>query len=285
MPELPEVETVRGSLERRVVGQKISSLAVGDYPLVLGGEDSAVVQANLAGRTIVALRRRAKYLIFDLDDGTALTVHLRMTGRLSAVPHGRAPLRFQRLSIAFESGLDLRFSDQRKFGRVVHLSPDDAKRLDERLGKEPLAADFTAEWLHGRLQRRPGKIKAVLLDQKLVAGLGNIYADEALFVAGIHPARVANSLDQLEVRRLHRHVRAVLRAAIQRKGTTFSSFEDADGNQGEYGGALRVYGRGGKGRCPRCGALLERTVVGGRGTSFCPSCQPLSPPPLISPNE
>lgn len=279
MPELPEVETVRSSLENRVVGQRIKSLTVGDYPLVLGGEDPAVVQARLAGRTVTALRRRAKYLIFDLDDGSALTVHLRMTGRLSAVPHGRASLRFQRLAIAFENGLDLRFSDQRKFGRVVHLSSGDLVRLDERLGKEPLATGFTAEWLRERLHRRPGKIKSVLLDQKLIAGLGNIYADESLFLAGIHPERAANSLDEMEVRRLHRQMRAVLRGAIQRKGTTFSSFEDADGNQGEYGGALLVYGRGGKRRCTRCGTLLERTVIAGRGTSFCPLCQPLSDSP------
>lgn len=275
MPELPEVETVRQSLEKRIVGQIIKSLVVGDYPAVLGSGLPEVVQAQIVGRSIQNVRRRAKYLILDLDDGTALTVHLRMTGRLSAVPHGRAPLRYERLTIGFESGLDLRFSDQRKFGRVIHLQAEELKALDERLGMEPLGNEFTAGWLEERLRRRPGKIKAVLLDQELIAGLGNIYADEALFLAGIHPVRGANSLDSAEVRRLHRQIRAVLRSALERKGTTFSSFEDADGNQGEYGGKLLVYGRGGKSRCPRCGTLLEKTIVGGRGTSYCPRCQPI----------
>jgi formamidopyrimidine-DNA glycosylase len=124
------------------------------------------------------------------------------------------------------------------------------------------------------LRRRPGKIKAVLLDQRLIGGLGNIYVDESLFRAGIHPERRANTLTPEEVRRLHRAIRGVLRAAVDGRGTTFSSFEDAEGNRGGYGGALRVYGHGGKSPCPRCGTLLERSIVGGRGTSFCPRCQP-----------
>lgn len=275
MPELPEVETVRQSLERHIVGQRILALDVGDYPAVLGGDPPEVVQARLQGRTITRVRRRAKYLFLDLDDGATLTVHLRMTGRLSAVSHDREPLRHQRLAIAFDSGLDLRFSDQRKFGRVIHRDPEELSQLDRSLGIEPLSRDFTAKWLSERLQRRPGRIKAVLLDQRLIAGLGNIYADEALFLSGIHPERRANSLDLSDVQRLHRQIREVLRSALERKGTTFSSFEDADGNQGEYAGALLVYGRGGKRRCPRCGTMLERTVVGGRGASFCPTCQPM----------
>lgn len=277
MPELPEVETVRRSLLDRIVGQRIASLEVGDYLPVLGGELADEVQARLQGKVITGLRRRAKYLIIDLDDGSAVVVHLRMTGRLSAVQHGRAPLKHQRLAIALENGLDLRFSDQRKFGRVLHLHHQDIDRLDQRLGREPLEDAFTAAWLAERFARRKGKIKAVLLDQHLIGGLGNIYADEALFMAGVHPERPANTLTLDEIQRLHRAIQDVLRAALARRGTTFSNFEDADGNQGGYGGRLRVYGRGGKGYCPACGLGLERVVVGGRGSSFCPRCQPFEP--------
>ena len=274
MPELPEVETVRRSLIDKIVGQRIRSLRVGDFPGVLAGDRVEDVLARIAGRTVRGVRRRAKYLIIDLDDDTAIVVHLRMTGRLSAVPHAEPPLRFEHLAIEFANGLDLRFSDQRKFGRVVHAHGDDLDRLDQRLGREPLERGFTATWLQERLQRRTGKIKAVLLDQGLIGGLGNIYVDESLFRAGIHPERRANTLTSEEVRRLHRAIRGVLRAAVDGRGTTFSSFEDAEGNRGRYSRELLVYGHGGKSPCPRCGTLLERAVVGGRGTSFCPRCQP-----------
>ena len=274
MPELPEVETVRRSLIDRIVGHRIQSLRVGDFPGVLAGDRAEDVQARIAARVVEAVRRRAKYLIVELDDGTAIVIHLRMTGRLSVVDHDEPPLRFERLAITFDNGIDLRFSDQRKFGRVTHLLPDDVRRLEQKLGQEPLTRDFSAAWLAERLQRRPGKIKSVLLDQGLIGGLGNIYADEALFMAGIHPERRANTLTPDEVRRLHRAIRGVLRAAVDGKGTTFRSFEDAAGNRGRYGGKLLVYGRGGKSPCPTCGTPLVRIVVGGRGTSFCPTCQP-----------
>ncbi len=274
MPELPEVETVRRSLIDKIVGQRISALRVGDFPGVLGDERADDILARITGRSVQSIRRRAKYLVIELDDGTAIVVHLRMTGRLSAVPREESPLRFEHLAIEFDNGLDLRFSDQRKFGRVIHAHGDDLDRLDQRLGREPLERGFSATWLEERLRRRPGKIKAVLLDQALIGGLGNIYVDEALFRSGIHPERRANSLTSEEVRRVHRSIRAVLRAAVDGRGTTFSTFEDASGNRGSYGGELRVYGRGGKAPCPRCGTPLERTVVGGRGTSFCPQCQP-----------
>jgi formamidopyrimidine-DNA glycosylase len=274
MPELPEVETVRRSLIAKIVGHHIQSLRVGDFPGVLGTNRIEDVLPRIAGRAVRGVRRRAKYLIIDLDDDTAIVVHLRMTGRLSAVPHDEPPLRFEHLAIVFDNGLDLRFSDQRKFGRVIHMHGDDLDRLERRLGREPLERGFSAAWLQERLQRRPGKIKAVLLDQGLIGGLGNIYVDESLFSAGIHPERPANTLSADEVRRLHRAIRGVLRAAVDGRGTTFSSFEDAEGNRGGYGGRLLVYGRGGKRPCPRCGMPVERTIVGGRGTSFCPRCQP-----------
>ena len=276
MPELPEVETVRRSLVDKIVGQRIRSLRIGDFPGVLAHDRAEDVLARIAGRVITGIRRRAKYLIIDLDDDTAIVVHMRMTGRLSAVPHEEPPLRFEHLAIEFANGLELRFSDQRKFGRVIHVDGDDLDRLEQRLGREPLERGFSAAWLAERLKRRTGKIKPVILDQGLIGGLGNIYADESLFRAGIHPERRANTLTPEEVRRLHRAIRGVLRAAVDRRGTTFSSFEDAEGNRGRYGDELLIYGHGGKSPCARCGAHLERIVVGGRGTSFCPRCQPFA---------
>ena len=274
MPELPEVETVRRTLEKRVVGQRITSLRVTDFPGVLGGWTEEDARLRIEGRTITGIRRRGKYLFIDLDDGTSINAHLRMTGRFSVVSSDRPPLRHERLVLEMQDGLELRFSDQRKFGRVVPVHQADLDRLEERLGPEPLEGSFNVDYLRERLRRRPGKIKAVLLDQRLVAGLGNIYVDEALFLSKIHPARVANSLDESEIARLHTEIQRVLIAAIARKGTTFSSFEDAEGRPGDYAVALQVYGGGNKRNCPVCGTPLERTVIGGRGTSYCPSCQP-----------
>ena len=275
MPELPEVETVRQSLLDRVIGRQILDLRVGDFPGVIGTESPETIRTRVSGRRFQDIRRRGKYLFFDLDDDTSIMIHLRMTGRLTLVPTDRDELRHQRAALLLDNGRDLRFSDQRKFGRVLHMHPADVELLDARIGMEPLSDDFTPEWLQARLARRTGKIKAVLLDQGLIGGLGNIYVDEALFSSGIHPERVSNSLTLHELTRLVTAIRLVLLAALERRGTTFSSFEDADGRSGDYGVNLQVYGRGGKGRCPRCSGPLLRLTVGGRGTSFCPACQPI----------
>ena len=265
------------SLLDRVVGRHIVDLRLGDFPGVIGTESLETVRARVVARQFRAIRRRGKYLFFDLDDATSIIVHLRMTGKLSLVPSHNAELRHQRLAFELENDSDLRFSAQRKFGRVLHMHPMDTARLDERIGIEPLGANFTSEWLHNRLVRRTGKIKAVLLDQGLIAGLGNIYVDEALFLAAIHPERTANSLSSQELTRLVDAIRTVLLAALARRGTTFSSFEDADGQSGGYGENLQVYGKGGKARCPVCAGPLLRLTVGGRGTSCCPACQPTLP--------
>jgi formamidopyrimidine-DNA glycosylase len=276
MPELPEVETVRRSIVDRVVGQRIRTFRLTDFPGVLGDDRLEDVLARVVGHNIVAVRRRAKYLMLDLDDGTSIIVHLRMTGRLTIVPPDEPPLRFERLAIEFENGPELRFSDQRKFGRVQHLQDDQVLTLEQRLGPEPLENEFSASWLEEQLAKRRGPIKSILLNQGFIGGLGNIYVDESLYRARIHPQRVANSLSPDEVRRLHRAIREVLQSAVDGSGTSFSSFEDADGNRGRYGARLQVYGRGGKSVCPRCSTPLERTIVGGRGTSYCPTCQPIT---------
>ncbi len=275
MPELPEVETVRRTIEPLIVGRRITGVEVGAFHGVVGTEPVPDVRARLVGKTFTAARRRAKYLLLDLDDGTTVMVHLRMTGVLAVLPRSAAPLRFQHLTIHLNDRHDLRYSDQRKFGRVLHLTAAEVRRLEKRFGPEPLGPRFTAAYLSEALKRRPGKLKSVLLDQELVAGIGNIYADEALFRARLHPGRPANSLREDQVRSLHRAIRAVLREAIEHNGTTFASFLDATGREGDNQENLRVYGLGDRGPCPRCGWPLERTVVGGRGTSFCPRCQRL----------
>ena len=274
MPELPEVETLRRSLLPHVIGQTIVAVRPGAFPAIMGEHGVAAGAARIVGRTIVRLRRRGKYLLLDLDNEMTLMVHLRMTGNLLAVPRSTPPLRFEHLALELDSGIDLRYTDQRKFGRVIPVLPVDVRHLQRRLGPEPLSRRFTAARLQSALARRPGKIKSVLLDQRLVAGLGNIYVDEALFRARIHPERGAHDLSKHEVSRLHRAIRMVLREGLLRRGTTLSSFHDAAGEAGENQANLRVYGRGVEAPCLRCGQPLNQIVVGGRGTTYCPCCQP-----------
>jgi formamidopyrimidine-DNA glycosylase len=274
MPELPEVETVRRSLNHHVPGRRIIDVQTGDFSGVLG-DNPELTAASLTDRVIEVIQRRGKYLLLRLDDGSYVVIHLRMTGQLLLTSHEHPTVRFQHLAISLDNGHDLRFADQRKFGRVLHVSEETVKDLDHRLGPEPLASDFSASTLAAALRRRPGKIKSVILDQHVVAGLGNIYADEALFRAGIHPERSASSLTAPEISRLHRAIRSSLREAVANRGTTFSSFVDGYGASGSNAQHLRVYGRGRRGEaCVRCGGALTLTLVGGRSSHFCPNCQP-----------
>jgi formamidopyrimidine-DNA glycosylase len=273
MPELPEVETVRRLLDPAIVGRTITGVTLHEFAGVLEstlpGVDPA---ATIPGRLVLDTIRRGKYLIVFLDASMALVIHLRMTGRLLLLPRPAPPVRFEHLALHFDDGVDVRFADQRKFGRVLLASVADVERLDRALGPEPDAARLTPAALHVALARRSGKIKNALLDQTLIAGLGNIYVDEALYRARIHPERASNTLTIEELKRLLRAIRVVLNRALQHKGTTFSSFEDPYGEAGGNSQFLRVYGRSGD-LCTRCGTRFERIVVGGRGTTFCPHCQ------------
>jgi formamidopyrimidine-DNA glycosylase len=246
-----------------------------DFPGVIGDLDFPTFRSHLTGARIVGIERRGKYLAIRTDGLFLLQVHLRMTGRLLVVPHTAEQVRFEHLAISLDSGLDLRYGDQRKFGRVLLTDESAWHALSARLGPEPLGRDFTGGMLFETLSRRTGKIKSVLLDQSAIAGLGNIYVDEILFRCRIHPETIANSLTPEQATTMARVVRTVLRTAIANQGTTFSTFENPYGEAGSNAAFLQVYGRGGHNvPCPRCGTILQRIMVAGRGTTFCPSCQP-----------
>lgn len=274
MPELPEVETVRRVLEREVVGQRITGVTFRDFSGVVGDMDPGVFRALVTGNVLGVPLRRGKYLSIPLDEDISLLIHLRMTGRLLVLPSNAAPDRFEHLAIHLESAVDLRFADQRKFGRVLCLDRDTVASALARLGPEPLESSFSSRYLACKAARRSAPIKNFLLDQRTVAGLGNIYVDEALHRARIHPFTPAGSLSAEDHRRLVRSIRHILRSALLNQGTTFSSFENPYGEQGRNADFLQVYGKGKAGhRCARCGTELTWTKLAGRGTSSCPTCQ------------
>jgi len=281
MPELPEVETIARQLRGLVVDRTISEFE-SRWVRLTDPEPAEVVSARLRGRRITDVRRRGKFVVFDLDGGEALVVSLRMTGKLL---YGAADVdeRYIRGEIRFEDGTAMRFSDTRKFGRMAVIDAatldgnGDVRRprmpLHASLGQEPLARGFTVAWLRALLRRRPrAAIKVLLLDQRAIAGIGNIYAIEALWRARIHPLRKAGTLRAEEIARLHEAIRWALRKGIRLGGASPSDYVDARGNKGRMQREFQVYQRAGE-PCPRCGRAIVRTVVGGRGTFHCPRCQ------------
>lgn len=270
---------MRRSLEPSVLGRTIVAVRLEQFSGVIGDDTVSTLSGKIVNRSVVAVRRRGKYLYLQLDDGTAIQIHLRMTGRLVLTSRDELPVRFQHLTFEFENETDLRFADQRKFGRVLHVPPRSIRALHRRLGPEPLAQSFSANLLAARLDRRTGRIKPILLDQAVISGLGNIYVDEALFLARLHPCRIAGELTRQDIGRLHRAIRIVLRQGLTNNGTTVSTFQDATGAEGTNAAHLQVYGRGTISLpCVRCGRPIVRIIVSGRGTHLCPSCQPLSTP-------
>ena len=276
MPELPEVETVKRIAEPMIVGRTITGAEVNPYfPGALMGPDGIDAAATIPGLTIESVSRRGKYLLLKMSNEWFLIVHLRMTGRFLVMDRGADPVRFQHLALQLDNGTDIRFADQRKFGRVQLATPEDVAALSSRLGTEPLNLGFTPFLLGNAFARRKAPVKSLLLSQDIVAGLGNIYVDEALFRAGIHPLIPAGELNAIQLSALVEAIQHVLKQGIRNQGTTFSTFENPYGEAGANASYLRVYGKGGKGEaCPRCGYELERLVVGGRGTTVCELCQP-----------
>jgi formamidopyrimidine-DNA glycosylase len=281
MPELPEVETIVRGLRPYLLGQCVHSVEV-RWPGAVATPSSERFATDIVGREIVEVSRRGKFIIFGLHPGKYLLVHLRMTGCLlyneqpcAAGPQSTENEEHVRVVLHLASGAVLRFRDMRKFGRLYLV--DDPQEVVHGMGPEPLSPDLTAEALAALLRRKRGRIKPLLQDQRFLAGLGNIYVDESLWLAGIHPLRHAQSLADQDVERLHQAIREILSRAIDNKGTTLRDYRNAQDEPGENQESLAVYQRQGQ-ACPRCGQTIERIVVGGRGTHFCSVCQQLAPP-------
>ena len=270
MPELPEVETVVRGLRDTLVGRTVSAVTV-RWPRTIARPGVGEFKDSIAGRRVVSVSRRGKYIVAGLDRGYLL-IHLKMSGRLLVVPKDDPLDKHTHTILDLDNGSQLRFRDVRKFGRVYLV--DEVERVTGRLGPEPLDADFTVDRFRQLLERRSGRLKPLLLNQEFVAGLGNIYADEALFAARLHPLRKADTLADDEQARLHMSIRGVLQDAIDARGTTLDDggYVDARGRAGAFQQQLAVYARGGEG-CTCCGTPIERVVVGGRSTHFCPFCQ------------
>jgi formamidopyrimidine-DNA glycosylase len=273
MPELPEVETLRRSLEQRVLGKSISDLVVADRRLRVRIAPEKL-RAALVGRTIASLGRRSKYLLVQLSDGQVLVVHLGMSGRL-VLERADAPLlAHTHVRVRLDGAGELRFTDPRRFGMFFVVAAD---RLDRhprfrKLGPEPFGPDFTLEYLNQRATGVRKPIKNFLMDAAVVVGVGNIYACESLYRAGIHPTTPARRIRADRLARLHRTVLEVLHAAVGDGGTTLQDFRDGDGRYGAFQHRLSVYGRVGE-PCRRCGRNIRRIVQAGRSTFYCPGCQ------------
>lgn len=292
MPELPEVETVARDLQRWVAGAEIVDVEVGWDRTIRHPQPPERFVVELRGAVIDHVGRRAKTVLIHLRDGRVMTVALRMTGALIVAPPGTPPDRYARVVFHLADGRQLRYRDIRKFGRIglweggglrAHGTRKPKQAAEARAayrvgdvfarhGPEPLARSFSTERFRERLAHRSGRLKSLLLDQSFVAGIGNIYADEALWRARLHPLRTADTLSDEEVRRLHRSIRSVLRQGVANRGSSFSDYVGADGEPGANAERLNVYRRTGQ-PCYRCGRPISRVVIGQRSTHFCPHCQ------------
>lgn len=263
MPELPEVETIRRDIEPYIAGRIIKAVKALRARNVLKGISAKGLQKALKGQRIEKVERRGKFLIFKLASGNCLVIHLGMTGRVL-----KSPDRYVKVTFTLSGGRFFYFSDIRMFGKVSFYKEYPVLKL----GPEPLADDFTAARLVELLRGRGGNIKALLLNQKFLAGVGNIYASEALFRAGINPRHRAASLKVPEIIKLHQALRQVLSEGIKYRGTSVSDYRDAEGKAGGYQHRLRVYDREGR-PCLRCKTPIRRMVIGQRSTYYCPKCQ------------
>lgn len=286
MPELPEVETVRRGLDRLIVGRTVENVSA-DTPKSFPNAAEEVNRYLLAA-TVTGVRRRAKVLLIDLSTDYTLVVHLKMTGQLVyrgtehfAAGHpsdslvGELPDKSTRVILLFTDGSVLYFNDQRKFGWVKLYPSVEVPNIGfmKKVGPEPLERTFTAALLHEHLQRRKNtSIKAALLDQTVLAGIGNIYADEALWGARLHPARLVKTLSTADIKALHREIRYMLNLSIERGGSTDKNYVNAEGQKGSYLSFARVFRRQGQ-PCPRCSSDIVKIRVAGRGTHICTECQ------------
>lgn len=273
MPELPEVETVKRTLQQLVVGKTIKKITVHWGKIIKRPDDTAKFCHLLIGQTINNIERRAKFLKLILNDYVIVS-HLRMEGRYGLFNEGEPADKHTHVIFTFTDGTELRYRDVRKFG-TMHLflkgEEDDLLPLVQ-LGIEPFDEQFTPEKLKQLFQATNRKVKVTLLDQTKLVGLGNIYVDEALFRANIHPERIGHQLSEKEIKKLYKEIKATLKEAIDKGGSSVKSYVNGQGEMGMFQQQLFVYGRKSE-PCKCCGTLIEKTVVGGRGTHYCPKCQ------------
>ena len=269
MPELPEVETTRRGVEPHCVGEVVQQLVVREARLRWPVPEN--LPTLLAGLEIQAVERRAKYLLFRTGAGSLL-VHLGMSGSLRVVPAGQVPGKHDHIDIRLRSGPSLRFNDPRRFGCFLWIQPDEVHPLLSQLGPEPLSAEFNGELLYRRSRGRSGPVKNFIMDGKVVVGVGNIYANEVLFLSGVHPGRAAGRISRVRYEVIARNIKQVLTSAIQQGGTTLRDFVGGDGKPGYFARQLFVYGRAGE-PCKRCGGLLRERRLSQRTTVFCVACQ------------
>jgi formamidopyrimidine-DNA glycosylase len=270
MPELPEVETTRLGLAPHLVGQRIRTAIIRNA--ALRWRVPARLAETLAGCTIERLERRSKYLLLDCGSGW-LIVHLGMSGSLRVVPSHTAPSPHDHIDIVLETGAALRLRDPRRFGAVLWEPGEPARhKLLQGLAPEPLGDTFTEEWLYRQTRGKTAPIKNVLMDNRVVCGVGNIYANESLFRAGIHPARMAGRISRARYAKLVGEIRTTLRAAIKAGGSSLRDFVGANGDPGYFQQQYFVYGRAGE-ACRRCGTSIKMARIGQRSTFYCPRCQ------------
>ncbi|SRR3989339_789388 len=284
MPELPEVETIRQDLRKKILSKTIKKVSASAKARL--NLSSAKFARSLQGQKFLEIDRIGKLLIFVLPKKLYLLVHLKMSGQLiykrgrEMIAGGHSdyqfskilPDNFTRVIFSFADGSKLFFNDMRRFGYLKIVTEAQWEKEKNKFGIEPLTKNFTLENFKNALHGRKTNIKAILLNQKLFAGIGNIYADESCFAAGIRPNTRANKLTDAQIKRLFSVIEKIMKQAIQKRGTTFNNFVDADGNRGNFVASLKVYGRGGE-ECRRCGTKLVRAKVAGRGTVYCPQCQ------------
>ena len=279
MPELPEVETVARGLREVLPGRRVVSVRLGKTDFI---DDPAALERDLPGGTFARIRRLGKYLLLDLEprktpaEESSLLIHLGMTGQISVCPPETPVELHTHVFLALDDGRELRYNDVRRFGRMALLGNGAHERVLGGLGVEPL--EVSEAEFRTRIQARKARIKAVLLNQSVLRGIGNIYADESLWRAKIHPEKIGARLKDDELRRLYRAVQHILREAIRLRGSSISDYVDLDGGRGEFQQKHRAYQHDGK-KCFRCSTIIRRIIVAGRSTHFCPQCQPAPPKP------
>lgn len=269
MPELPEVETTRRGIEPHLIQQTVTAFHVRDSRLRWPVSDTLV--QKVVSYTINSVERRAKYLLINFDHGQ-LMLHLGMSGRIRIIDQHEPAQKHDHIDMVLSSGKALRFTDPRRFGSCFWHDEPVAQKLLANLGPEPLSADFTGHYLYQQCKSRKAAIKQVIMDNKVVVGVGNIYAAESLFLAGLHPTRTANRISQPRINHLSETIQQVLSAAIKQGGTTLKDFTQSDGKPGYFAQKLMVYGREGE-LCRNCKSVIKGIRQGQRATAYCPRCQ------------